>query len=46
MYCFLMYQDSPKGLYKQYYLQGVEGFINFIPFNSKNIVEDKVDVYM
>jgi hypothetical protein len=32
-----MYQDSSEGLYRQDYLQGVEGFINFILFKPKNI---------
>jgi len=37
-----IYQNSCKRLYRQDYLKRVEGFINFILFNWKNISEGKI----
>jgi hypothetical protein len=37
-----MYQRSSKRLYRQYYLKGVEGFINLILSNSKSISKGEI----
>jgi hypothetical protein len=37
-----MFRNSPKGLYKQDYLQGVKSFINFALSNPKNISVGKI----
>jgi hypothetical protein len=33
-----MYRDSPKELWKMNYCNEVQGFINYAPFNLKNII--------
>jgi hypothetical protein len=37
-----MYRDFSKRLYRQDYLKGVEGFINFLLSNLKNINESEI----
>jgi hypothetical protein len=35
--CSWMYQDSPKGLWRMDYCNGVQGFINYALSNLRNI---------
>ena len=37
-----MYRDSPHGLYREGYCKEIEGFINFIFSNPKNISGDRI----
>ena len=37
-----MYRDSPQELYRKGYYKGVEGFINFILSNLKNISRGEI----
>jgi hypothetical protein len=40
--CSWMYRDSPKGLRKMDYCNGVHGFINYALSNLKNISGDSI----
>jgi hypothetical protein len=39
---FWIYQNSPKLLYRQNYLQEVKSFINFVLSNPNNISADEI----
>ena len=41
-HCSWMYRDSPQELYRKGYYKALEGFINFILLNLKNISRGEI----